>query len=333
MGAASTGAQAAAGNLSQIGQQNNQFGTDANNALFGTYKADMGRFQGGTLSNFMDPNSLNVSAPTGPYKLQYQKFLEGNSKDYANARGSLNRELAQRGFGDHPSGIAADEYRKLAQGQADTQGQGFVDYAGKSYEDALNNFWKANSMLSDAGSQGRQLAVAGNQAAAGTYTNLYNTASQPRPSAVGQIIGGGLQAGGNIASAGITANAKNCPVEGSLILMADGEEKFVEELKKNDLVMGIDGEPCFVLRDPQPSYDAAIEISSDKGKCRVSSTHEFMLSRGGYVIAEESHGAIVEWNDESAVISGISLLGRKRIFKLELDGSHTYRTDKYWSLS
>jgi hypothetical protein len=74
-------------------------------------------------------------------------------------------------------------------------------------------------------------AIAGNQAAAGNYSNLYNSASQPRPSALGQIVGGALGAAGQIGAAALTGGgstaaqaAQQCPVEGSLILMFDAQK-------------------------------------------------------------------------------------------------------------
>jgi hypothetical protein len=188
--------------LARQADQNTAFSQQARTTQFG----EDGK--SGTLGGFLDPSKLNVSRPTGTYDLQYKQFLGQNAKNFQNARGSMARQVADRGFGDAPSGIAADEFRKLGRDQADSEGGAFTDFAGKSYQDALGNFWRSNDALSGQGGGAMSAAIAGNTASAGNYANLYNTASTPVPSAMGGILGAGLGAAGTVGAAKVGGKSK-----------------------------------------------------------------------------------------------------------------------------
>jgi hypothetical protein len=172
-----------------------------------------------------------------------------------------------------------------------------------------------------------QQAIAGNTAAAGNYANLYNTASTPVQSPVGAIIGGGLQAGGQVGAAAM------CPVQGSLILLQDGSEIPVENLKAGDELRGIDGKPCPVNSSKAVAAQA-IELRGSRGLARVSSDHTFMLAEGGYEFSTNSNGKRLLYGDGDSVIIANSLdIGMQTVYVLDIGGSHTYRTDGFWSLS
>lgn len=197
MSSASAGAQQADQALAAQATQSTAYAKQAHDLLFGAGTDG----KGGTLSQFLDPNSLNVDGPTGAYKLQYQRAVGNIAKQSADVRGSVARANAGRGFGAGPAGFAQDEERQAAESQIDRQGAAFTDYAGKSYADALNNFWNATNIASGSGAANTNAAIAADSAAANNYANLYGTASAPRPSPWGAIIGSGLQAGGIAGSA------------------------------------------------------------------------------------------------------------------------------------
>lgn len=322
MKTASAGAQASDQALADQAKQNTLFSSQARGTQFG---ADG---KSGTLGGFLDPSTMNADHPTGSYGLQYKRFLQQNAQNGEQARGSISRTLAQRGFGDHPSGIAADEFRKQAQGQADTAGSGFVDYTDKSHQEALGNFWRANDALSGQGSGAMSAAIAGNQAAAGNYANLYNTASTPVPSAMGAIIGGGLSAAGNVGAAAV-----KCPVEGSTILLFDGSEIAVEHVITGMLIRGKDGQPCPVLEDPEPILVDAVEVISPVGSVQVSSSHTFSLANGGYEYSPHVAGRSLEFGDSVIEPSDVKSIGQQKVYPLVIGGSHTYRVNGFWSLS
>jgi hypothetical protein len=189
--------------LKQQASQQNDWNSAARQSLFGTPNGS-GGFTGGTTSQFLDPSKLNVSGPTGVYGTQYQRASDTIAQGGQQARGALSRTLASRGFGSAPSGFGADQMRKSYLDQADTRGQAFSDYAGKSYQDALENFWRANGALMGEGDTALSASMSQNNAVLGNYANLYSTASQPRPTIAGSLIG----AAGTLGSAAIGAFGK-----------------------------------------------------------------------------------------------------------------------------
>ncbi len=199
MSSASAGAQASDQALAAQANQNSAFAKQARDKLFGENLSG-----GGTLSSFLDPNSLNVDKPTGTYGLQYNKAIENIANQSAQTRGSLSRYNASRGFGNAPSGFAEDQQRRAASDQVNQQGAAFTDFAGKSYQDALGKFWQATGALQGEGTTALSSSIAADSSAANNYANLYGTASQPRPNPLAAIVGGGLQAGGTVGSAALT---------------------------------------------------------------------------------------------------------------------------------
>lgn len=168
---------------------------NANQATASGYNTAAQNLYGQTASNtaaMADPNALNVSAPTGPSKLQFNAAVENTANQYKDASGQLARSMAIRGFGaDSPSGMQAQGERELAADQADAQGANFSNYTNQSYQTALNNFWNANNMGSQNAGQQGSLGTQGGDSAANTYANLYANSYKPSAWAtVGQIAGG-----------------------------------------------------------------------------------------------------------------------------------------------
>ncbi len=330
--AATTAAQGLQGQAGQYGGQSSALF----NLLFGA-PSRQGSLAGGTLSQFLNPANLNVDRPTGPYGLQYQRATQDIAQQFQNQRGALARYLANRGFGtDSPAGFGADLYRRLAQGQADTQGQAFTDYTGKAYEDALRNFWGASSLAAGQTDAARAAALGAQSDAANTYGRLYGVAGQPAGYS-GNALGAGLRAGGLITAAAIA-----CPAAGSLILMADGAEKPVEELRRGDRLTGVDGGEEILLADPESSdTQPCVELVLDNELiARSSESHTLLRKGGGYVRAGEAHGAIVKTVRGPAQVVAVRKIppvhreGSPRaveVFRLRLDRSHTYRWDGIWS--
>jgi hypothetical protein len=324
MKSASAGAQAADQQLAGNAKQNQDF---LNAARLKTLGSAADGFTGGTLSKFLDPHSLDVSGPTGTYGLQYNKAVENIANQSKNARGSLSRYMASRGFGNTPAGFGADLSRRQESDQVDQQGAAFTDYAGKSYQDSLQNFWRATGTLNGEGDAALSASIAGDSAAAGNYANLYGSASQPRPSPWGSIIGGGLQAGGQVGAAAM------CPCEDSRILMHDGTEKMVQELRKGMDLRGIDGRPCPLLEDPRVVVREAVKVGTLEGSTKVSADHTFALPYGGYEFAFKSRALNVRVNEEIATVLEVEELGPQTVYVLEIGGSHSYRADGFWALS
>lgn len=196
MASSSKGAQASDQALAEQAKQNTLFANKARVTQFG----EDGK--SGTLGAFLDPTQLNITKPTGTYGLQYKNFLNNASTAFANQRGAMRRDQANSGFGANaPAGFNADQMRRSRQDQATNEGQAFTDFAGKSYQDALGKFWSANDALQGQGGGALSASIAGNQAAAGNYANLYDASSRPMPSVGGQLLGATIGAGGQVGAA------------------------------------------------------------------------------------------------------------------------------------
>lgn len=199
--AASSGAQQSDATLSRNAAENQQFANSTRQHLFGNYSN--GQYTGGTLSNFLNPNTMNRSGLSGSYLANYNTASNGLAQGAKNAVGTTMTNLAQRGMGKAPAGFAADQERKAYQDAATARGGLYGDLATQQHGEDVNNFWNANNMLNSNASQTANLSLAGNQAAAGNYANLYGTASQQQQSGwatFGQTLTG-------LAGAGATAYA------------------------------------------------------------------------------------------------------------------------------
>lgn len=200
MTAASSGAQASDAALAAQATQNTAYAKQAHDLLFGSGTTGS---TGGTLSSFLNPNSLNVSAPTGPQALEYKQDVSNIATQGAQNRGAIARGFASRGFGSMPAGFVADQTRQQLADQSNQQGQAFTNLTGQSYTNALNNFWNATNIASGAGAAATNAGIAADTSAANNYANLYGTASTPVPSTLGALAGGALSAGGQVGEASV----------------------------------------------------------------------------------------------------------------------------------
>lgn len=283
----------------------------------------------GTLSGMMNPASLNTGAPTGAYQTAWNNAQNQIGQNYKNERGTLAQDWANSGTSGNntPSGFQADQQRKLSSSEADARGNTYTGIVGQQHQDALNNFWNANNLASGqaASATGGSTTGAGN--AGSSSASLYGTAGQYHESPYASVLGSALGAGGQVGAAAL------CPAEGSLIRMADHTRKKIEDLKKGDLLQGIDGKPDELLSDPQPSVQEVCEVYIADAKTRVSLTHAFVRKWGGYTIAARALGETVETDFGPRNIVEVKMAGERLVcFHLFLKRSHSYNCDGYWSL-
>jgi hypothetical protein len=294
---------------------------DIFNRLFG---------KSGSLNGMMNPASLTQSGLNPAYKAQFNQGSDQLAQNYKQQRGSLAQSWANSGMGTNntPSGFQADQMRKLGSSEADSRGSLFTGLMGDQYKDALSNFWNANNIASgqSASATGGSTTGAGN--AGSSSAALYGTAGQYHPSTFGSIAGSALQAGGQV-GAGMAMR----PAEGSLILMADGSRKKIEELRKGEFLMGIDGRADELIDDPQVSIQQICEVLTKDLKLRCSLTHALVRSRAGYAIAAKSLGDTVDTDNGPEPILEVRILGeRVPCFHLYLKRSHGFNSCGFWSL-
>jgi hypothetical protein len=284
---------------------------------------------GGTLNGMMNPGSLVQKGLNPAYSAMWNQDQSQIAKNYAQQRGTLAQSWANSGMGPNntPSGFQADQSRKLASSEADTRGATYAGLKGSQYQDALNNFWNSNNLAS-----GQAATATG-----GSTTGAGNAGSSPRQSTgpQGSIIPSQF---GSIAEApsGLGAAvgaAAMCPAEGSQIRMSDYTRKAVEDLKKGDLIQGVDGKPDELLADPEPSVQEVCEVLTTDAKTRVSLTHALIRNAGGYAIAARSLGdaVVTDWGPRPII--EVRMTGERVVcFHLFLKRSHSFNSDGFWSL-
>jgi hypothetical protein len=286
--------------------------------------------KGGSLTPFMDPNSLNASKPTGAYAAGLNNTNNQVAKDYANQRGSLAQSWANRGSANGaPSGFQADQERKLGQSEADTRGNLFAETVGQQHQDALNNFWNANAIASGQASGARTGALQGAENQGSTAANIYGTAGrQAAPSAIpGALIG----AGGAAGAAALGNPTLMCPARGAKIRTKRGDVA-VEDLHLSDQILQFNARYFPLLELPVPVSTSVIAIETQRGhRTLVGDRHAF-VSPGGYVEAHESKLAVVKVHGGEDLIEKVIPAGEFDVFPLKVGGNHSYLCDGFWSL-
>lgn len=332
--AADAGATKQAEANAALANQNAAYQRSAMSTLFGIApgQEEKGVQSSGSLSGMLDPNKLNVSGPTGSFKLQYDQGNKAIDTQLQNGVGSLARESANRGFGADAN-FVADQGRQNYLGAAAAKGANFADAATKSYADAKDNFWNANNLLAGQGANAGSNAITANTSAGNTYANLYGVAGQQaKPTGFGNALVGAL----GVAGAG--AMSAWCPVEDSLVTLADGAAKKVQDLDfTKDLILQSDGTSRLLDKAPTPHFQEALEVETQRGKKgRVSRSHAYIVGYGyqtaGELVVDGSTYLRTDEVERDAV-KFVSNLGLRRVFSMPIGGNHTYCVDGIWSIA
>lgn len=196
--AASTGAQTTDATLDANAAKNQQFADQTRASLFGTNTG--GKYTGGTLSQYLDPNSTNTTALQGTYLNAFNNANNQLTQDANNAVQSTNRNLASRGMGRTPAGFSADQMRKAYLDASTQRGNLYSQNLQAQHGEAKNDFWNATNMLNSNADQTANLSIQGNQAAASNYASLYGTGNQ-------QVQSGWAVAGQTLAQMGQAAGS------------------------------------------------------------------------------------------------------------------------------
>lgn len=319
--------QTAASNAEmQLAQQNSALQKRMTNTLFGSGAPG----STGTLSGFMDPSSINQKGLNPAYQTQFNEGKDQLGQSTAQQRGSLAQQFANSGAtsSSTPNGFMADQMNKLGRGQADAQGQLYSTLKGSQYSDALNNFWNANNIASGnaATAGGTANSALGNSGS--SSASIYGTAGQPTPGALNSLIG----AAGTVGAGAASGAAMACPVDGSLILMADNTWKKVEDLLVGDRILGMDRRGDEVL-DVQPTLQTVCAIFTPHKNVTVSNSHTFERFHGGYSFAAKAFGEALDIEGGPEVVIEVRTLADKVMCRhIMLKRSHGYCVNHFWSL-
>jgi hypothetical protein len=199
--AASTGAQSNDATLDANAAANQAFSNTTRKTLFGTYNPTTNQYSGGSESPFLSPSSMDTTGLTGSYGNLYNSQANTTAQGAQRAVQTSQMQGNNQGQGKTPVGYQADQARQAYQNQANQNSTNYANDFGQQHAEAVDQYQKANNMLNSNASQTANLAVQGNTAAAGNYSNLYGTASQQTPTALGTTLGFLGQVGGGAAGA------------------------------------------------------------------------------------------------------------------------------------
>ena len=282
----------------------------------------------GTLSPMMDPSNLNVASPTGAYKTAYNNASNTQAQAYNNQKGTLAQTWAnQSSTNELPSGFQADQQRKLGQSQADSQGGLYAGTVAQQHQDALQNFWNANNLASGAAAQNLQSAQQANASAGQTAANVYGTAGAWHQSPTAQILGSTVGAAGNVGAAAL------CPAAGAKIRTKRGDVN-VEELIAGDEILQPGGVWFALPNAPHASYATTVKATFELGgESIVSSSHEWILSEGGYVEALHAKGSRVLAHFAEQEVMSVEANAAHIVYIMPRGGRNAYLCDGVWSLA
>jgi hypothetical protein len=320
-------AAAAANQSQQFGAANQTTANQINDQLLG---------KDSQIAKFLTGNDLKTVEPSGVYKLGMDNSVKAGEREFANANQGITGEVQNRGFGID-AGSALDALRKNALARAGMKGEAYTGAVAGQHNEALNNFWSGASLAGSQATNARDAAVSATGNAGQTYGNVYGTAAQYHPSQMGQIVGSALGAAGTVGAAAMTgggsaAAGAACPAKGSMILMADGSYKPVEELKQGDEIMQMNGYGK-VVRTPQPVKRICTDVMFHDGRqSRVSEEHSWSIRNGGYIKAKDAHGVTIAGFASAIKVETLKYAGEHDVYPLTLTGDHTYCADGAWSL-
>jgi hypothetical protein len=249
------------------------------NSMFGTGAPG----STGSLSGFLNPNSMNVTTPTGAYKLNYQQTVNQTENEAQQGQSNIIRQAANNGLG-LSSPAVAQQAMQTNLATANMKGQDFANAVTQQHSDAMNNFWGATNAEATAAGQAGTNAVSSASGAGQTAANVYGTAGQYHPNPATSIIGAGLQAGGAV---GAAAANPACPAEGQRIKTPEGD-RLVEELKRGDEISQL-GNIAKLKCDPIRHENVPlIRVESVEGlSVLVGEKHAFVSPDWGYFNADE----------------------------------------------
>lgn len=280
---------------------------------------------GGTLGGFLDPKSLDVTAPTGAFKTNYENSVASGEREGDNAFQSNLRSAAGRGLGVDSNALAFMG-RQNSLDRATMKGQAFSDAVTSQHNEALQNFWGATNTAAQMTGQDMTAGVTATGNAAQTNANLYGTAGAYHQSPAVGVIGAGLGAAGAVG-----AGAMTCPTGKSLISI-DGSVRPACQLTTGSPIVQHQGW-AKLPEMPEPVMSPCVMIKTHNGmETQVAESHCFELMLGGYVEAVKALNTYVKTDDGAALVTAMIKVGEMLVYPIKAGGDHSYLCDGFWSL-
>lgn len=297
-------------------QANAQKSLGDTNSSIADYKANLGRF-------------MNFGRQTYGEGGDYQRTQNTLATTAAGAgHDALEGDLALRSMrtGENTSGYATAASEDSRARQRDV-----VNEMAQSNADRLKNLSAVEQYGVDASKVPAEISASlYGTGVGGANAALGNAANAARTPGFWDTMAPAIAQGAGTAIAGF------CPCAGSMIRMADGTDKPIEEVRKGDYVWALStsAPPNPVLETPLSTMARSFAISTEGGrKHRGSETHTVALAIGGYGFMPELAGQVVMAESDTDMVTAVEDIGAQVVYPLKLGGSHIYMADGIWVMA
>jgi hypothetical protein len=255
--------------------------------------------------------------------------VEGTARNYSQAARAVNENLATEGGDENPlqSGGEDQLREEVAMSAASEQSREQQQIVQADYAEGEHQFEHAGAEL--AAASGRLSPTSYENAATGAGSAAEKTASDivsEENSWIAPVMGAIGAVGG-----GLAGNPALCPAEGSLILMADGSEKLVEDIVAGDQICGANGEKepiTYVVMGISP----LLELQTRDGSKVVCSPSHTLISDDGFVLAFESFGRKIRTKRGWDYVTKVEMRGQGKVFDPR-SAMHSYCANGIWALA
>jgi hypothetical protein len=319
------GASSSQNNISQQQQQNLSSLTSQANSIFGSDSQIFNQLNS-AFSPILSAGPGQSGFTPAQLATMNSQAITQTGQQYRNAAQAAGERSSSAGGGTFiaPSGAAMNQQTQIAEAGAANTSNALTNINLQNQIQGRQNWLQAASVLGGASNVFNSATGAGNAAtgsgsAAMQGATDVNNANNQWEQDLTQVISAG---------AGV-AGAVLCPAEGSLLLMADGSEKSVEELVTGDEILGLEGP--LEIEEIHARVLPIIQVCTENGySARNSATHCF-VSGDGFIIAAKARSETVDtFRGPSKVIS-VEYAGTARVFSIVTKGSHSYCADGVWA--
>lgn len=291
------------------------------NQSFAATQGAIGDYQN-RLNNFL---ARNPYTPGGEFQ-RNQNLINASTAEAGNAAMKNTLDLASQRSGENTAGFASN----VAEAQRQTS------------RDLADQMAKADQARVDKETGIQQFGVQASALPADMQAKLYGTGAGEAVGALNPAANAAKTPGFWDEFAPALAGAAGsvlhgaCPCAGSLIRMADGSDKRVEDLREGDYLwpLSFSAPPNQVLDTPQPQSAHCGVIATEGGRRhRGSETHTIALAIGGYAYLPELAGKTVLAELGTETVLAVEDIGEQIVYPLRLNGSHMYMADGIWVMA
>lgn len=255
--------------------------------------------------------------------------VAGTASNYSQAAKAVGESTAAEGGGTNPlpTGASIQLKQEVANSAASSESAQETEINQADYAQGYNEWGNAASGLEAIATGENPLGYENAETNSG---NTANTEANAIAEEDNSWINAAIGAAGSI---GASAETAWCPAKGTMILMADGSEKLIEEIRVGDEIRGVDGMGQTVQRVESAVVPIVRVVTKDEDAMRCSWSHTFVRVGGGFTVARDAAGTQILFREKPTRVMRVDpQVGRSEVFNLFTDGSHTYCANGFWSM-